>query len=149
MNDVFFCVFHIRLAIPSTCINLFTGNYRNRMDSKVSQYARAREQREEKFDFSSQFDTRSRKRAELIEEAKDKARELGANAIVGVKLETNANAGMFCMCPRPWHNKSSLLPLTFWRFCSLPAKRACAVVRESGIGPLRHCSQGARGSNLG
>ena len=101
------------------------------MDSKVSQYARAREQREEKFDFSSQFDTRSRQRAELIEEAKDKARELGANAIVGVKLETNANAGMFCMCPRPWHNKSSLLPLTFLPFLQPPSKACmCSGTRE-------------------
>ena len=101
------------------------------MDSKVSQYARAREQREEKFDFSSQFDTRSRKRAELIEEAKDKARELGANAIVGVKLETNANAGMFCMCPRPWHNKSSLLPLKFLPFLQPPHKACmCSGTRE-------------------
>ena len=43
-----------------------------------------------------QSDTRSTKRAELIEEAKDKARELRADAIIGVKLETNANLLVLC-----------------------------------------------------
>ena len=50
---------------------------------------------DEHSNLSTQSDTRSIKRAELIQEAKEKAWELRADAIIGVKLETNANAGMF------------------------------------------------------
>ena len=60
--------------------------------------------------FSTGFDERSRKRAQLIEKAKGKASELGANAILGMGLETSQSAGVVGPAnPGQWYERVEMV----------------------------------------